>query len=79
MRFEDALLSLARNGQVRLTKSQKSQRGIPEELARSSHPQAIWRPREVAKASGIPKSLIATFGAVFGRALRVRRAAQERR
>jgi len=31
------------------------------------------RPREVAKASGIPNSLIETSGAVFGRALRARR------
>ena len=44
-----------------------------------SQTQAMWRPREVAKASGIPKSIIETTGAAFERALRARRSFQERR
>ena len=97
MRFEEALLSLMRNSQVRLTEQERSKRGRPEKDERktserksnedflfrlspkSSHTQAMWRPRAVAKASGIPKSLIETSGAAFGRALRARRSAQERR
>ena len=96
MRFEEALLSLTRNGQARLTEQQKKperdtraregktgerkrERGLSGSLSLVSHTQAIWRPREVAKASDIPKSMIETFGAAFGRALRARRSAQERR
>lgn len=45
----------------------------------SHHAQALRRPRDVAKASGIPKSLIETSGAVFKRTLRAKRSAQERR
>ncbi len=77
--FEDVLLLLIRNDQARLTERQRDQRGRPEESAKSSHAQAIRRPRVVAKASGIPKSLIETSGAVFGRALHARRCSQERR
>ncbi len=77
--FEDVLLLLIRNGQARLTELQRNQRGRLEETAKPSHAQAIRRPRAVAKASGIPKRLIETSGAVFGRALRARRSAQERR
>ena len=93
-RLDEALLSVTRNDQTRIIELQGSKRALPEHAKRMranehekllvheselNHPQAMRRPREVAKASGIPKSLIETSGAVFERALRARRCSQERR
>jgi hypothetical protein len=82
MRFEDVLLSLTSNGQARLSEPQRSLRTKAfcfTEAEGRANLQAMRRPREVAKASGIPKSLIETSGAAGLRALRARRSAQERR
>ena len=68
-------------GQAGFTESQGSQRRNAEETAKSSRAQvqATRRPRDVAKASGIPKSMIETSGVAFEQALRARRSFQERR
>jgi hypothetical protein len=90
MRLENALLSLIRDSQARLIEPQRIQRAKKGRKKKrmkaglkkprwSRHAQAMRRPSAVAKASGIPKSLIETSGAADLRALRARRCSQERR